>query len=256
MHKISPIQALKDNYIWAITQDGSEYAIIIDPSEAAPVIDFLKQNNLMLDSILLTHHHHDHIGGVPALLDYAAVPVYGVKSKQIPHVTKVVTEGTEITFAALNYHLKVMQIPGHTLEHVAYYNEQNLFCGDTLFTGGCGRMFEGTPEQMYNTLQRLAVLGPQIQIYCGHEYTINNLLFALEVEPTNRDIMQRLAKTHALREQGLPTVPSTMATELATNPFLRTSVPAVIKAATEHAKQPLTSPIEVFAVLRAWKNNF
>ncbi len=256
MHTITPIPALADNYIWAIQDPSSSNVVIVDPGEARPVHNFLQYNNLSLSAILLTHHHLDHVGGVDDLLHDCEVEVYGANSSYMPMVTKHVAEGDDLYLAEINLALSVMEIPAHTLDHVAYYNQNLLFCGDTLFTAGCGRIFEGTPQQMYAALARLAALDPQTQIYCGHEYTINNLSFALNIEPNNQDMLDRMQQAQDLLDRGLATVPAPIEIELKTNPFLRSDIPTVKKAAEEYAQMELPSPLEVFATLRAWKNSF
>lgn len=253
---VTAIPAFEDNYIWVISQTEFAHVVVVDPGHAIPVIDFLNKNNLGLYAILLTHHHADHIDGVGELLDYASVPVYGPRTDEISVVSKVVSDGTTVDLPDMNLRLQVMAIPAHTLDHVAYFSDDLLFCGDTLFTGGCGRIFEGTPAQMLTALQNLAALGPQMKIYCGHEYTVENLKFAHKVEPSNLEIVNRLNAAELLREQDLPTVPSTMHDELATNPFLRTEIPEVIESVCKHARKTLTSPVEIFAALREWKNSF
>lgn len=256
MLKITPISAFNDNYIWAISSTNSSQVAVVDPGDPIAVIDFLTANNLQLNAILLTHHHQDHIGGVQDLLDYAKVPVYGPRSTFIRTVTNPVTEGSIVNLTTQDLQLKVMEIPAHTLDHVAYYNDQILFCGDTIFTGGCGRVFEGTPEQMLHALQRLAALNPQTKVYCGHEYTVHNLRFASLVEPSNQAIIARLQQAEQLQENDMPTVPALLAEELATNPFLRTQQPSVIAAVEKYYKHRINSEVEIFAALRAWKNNF
>jgi len=252
---IRPIKAFSDNYIWAICNPNTKQVALVDPGDAQPALEFLQAHNMRLTAIILTHHHNDHIGGVSELLQHTKVPVYGPQSKFIPVVTNPVTDGAQIFLAEQDLHLNVMEIPGHTLDHIALYNDEMLFCGDTLFCGGCGRIFEGTPQQMLNAMQKLANLKPQTKVYCGHEYTQSNLKFALQVEPQNSSLQQRLIAVTALRNQGLPTVPSTMQEELATNPFLRTQIPAVSAAIAAHWHKQFKDQIEVFAALREWKNS-
>lgn len=254
MIEITPISAFKDNYIWAITNPNNPQVVVVDPGDAAPIIEYLCVNNLQLNAILLTHHHDDHIGGVEALLQHTIVPVYGPQSTLIRSVTKPLTEGSSIDLIQ-GLQLKVMEIPAHTLDHIAYYNEQVLFCGDTLFTAGAGRIFEGTAKQMLQALQRLAALNPQTQVYCGHEYTLNNLRFAAMVEPGNLEIQKRLAEAQQLREKNKPTVPSTIGLELQTNPFLRSKIGAVVSSVEAHFRETFSTPVEVLAALREWKNN-
>lgn len=256
MYKISPILAFKDNYIWAISNERTQDVAVVDPGVAAPVLAHLQENGLKLCAILLTHKHSDHIGGVVELINTINVPVYGPRSKELPMVTTAVGEGDVVDLETLECTLKVMEIPAHTLEHIAYFNNVTLFCGDTLFTGGCGRIFEGTPLQMYTALQRLAALDPDTLVYCGHEYTLNNLNFAENVEPDNSDIQMRLCTAQEMRTKQIPTVPCSIGLELLTNPFLRCTKPTIIKAAEQYKQTALEDPIDVLAALRAWKNNF
>jgi hydroxyacylglutathione hydrolase len=246
MQKIIGIPAFADNYIWALINTDVAKAVVVDPGDAELVIKFLAEQQLQLCGILLTHHHNDHTGGVSGILEYRSVPVFG---------PGLVT-GTEVTVHEIELTLQVLAIPAHTLDHVAYYNKELLFCGDTLFTGGCGRVFEGTAQQMLAALDQLSTLPLHTKVYCGHEYTLNNLRFALEVEPDNQQLQQRFEAATLLREQNEPTVPSTIAEELATNPFLRTRHPQVIAAIEAHWQRSFTGDVAVFAALREWKNNW
>lgn len=251
MDRIIPIQAFTDNYIWCLIK-GSE-CLIVDPGEAAPVIKFLKNNQLTLKAILVTHHHYDHTNGLTELVRNQDIPVYG--SSKIPFVTNVVSDQQQIVIPHLDLTFTVFTIPAHTLEHVAYYGEGLVFTGDTLFTGGCGRIFEGTAFMMYQSLYKLSRLPSETLIYCGHEYTVQNLKFARLVEPGNLQIKERLVQSLQLREEGKPTVPATLLVERETNPFLRCDQPAVIDAASRHVNQNLTDPVAVLKVLREWKNS-
>lgn len=246
MQKIIAIPALADNYIWALVNSATRNVAIVDPGDAVPVLKFIAAQQLQLVAILLTHHHGDHTGGVPKLLDYKSVPVFGPG----------LADGSEVVIPELDLRLQVMAIPAHTLDHVAYYNQDIVFCGDTLFTGGCGRIFEGTPQQMLAALDQLAALPPQTKVFCGHEYTVKNLQFALEVEPDNTILQQRLESAILMRNQNQPTVPSTISEELATNPFLRTRYPQVIKAIEAHWQRQFTGDVAVFGALREWKNTW
>jgi len=252
------VPILSDNYVWLI--HNGVHAVAVDPGEAAPVLEALKAHQLKLAAIVLTHRHDDHIGGVPALLDHFPVPVFGPRkeAKPIATVTRAVSEGDEVTVAALPLRLKVIDTPGHTIGHVAYYVEaqQWLFCGDTLFAGGCGRLFEGTPQQMTESLAKLAALPDSTLVYCAHEYTISNLKFALAVEPDNAALVARMQDEQAKREQGLMTVPSTMSLEKATNPFLRNTEPAIIERLMANGRLTQRDPVASFAAIREWKNNF
>jgi hydroxyacylglutathione hydrolase len=255
MIKIIPIPAFSDNYIWLL-QRGA-HAVVVDPGDAAPVIAKLKALSLQLDAILITHHHSDHIDGVNDLLSHYSAKVYAPKrgGYHFPH--QKVEENSRVHIDSLALDLSVMELPGHTLDHVAYYGANCLFCGDTLFGGGCGRLFEGTPAQMFNSLQRLANLPETTEVYCAHEYTLHNLKFALELEPDNAILVTRLADAISKRQAGEPTLPSTIKLELATNPFLRCNIPAIQHAAGfNQAAVENTDPIETFAAIRTKRNHY
>ncbi len=254
IQRIEPIRAFKDNYIWALVAGGN--AVIVDPGEAAPVFAWLAKEQKELTAILLTHHHADHVGGVAELLTRYQVPVFGPRTENVATVTDPLGEDDEIEVPGIGTRFRIHDIPGHTRGHISYYGANSLFCGDTLFTCGCGRLFEGTPEQMLNSLTKLAALPEQTRVYCGHEYTMANIEFAIAVEPGNNDLKKRKADDQAKRDQSLPTVPSHLVTEKATNPFLRAAVPAVAAAAAAHAGHALPATVDVFAALREWKNAF
>jgi len=222
------IPAFSDNYFWLL--HNQQQAVVVDPGAAAPVINKLQQHNLQLCAILITHHHADHTGGLSKLLQNAAVPVYGPANKSITNITHSLHQGDTVHISELDADFEILEIPGHTADHIAYYGDRRLFCGDTLFCGGCGRLFEGTPEQMYHSLQKLAALPSDTHVYCAHEYTLANLNFALSVDNENLQLQQRLRQTEQLRQSGLITVPSTLADEIATNPFLRCHTPALKQA--------------------------
>ena len=250
-----PIPALKDNYIWLIVHMNNHHCLMIDPGDAAPVLAILKTKRLNPIGILLTHHHRDHTGGVANLLKNYNIPVFGPAQEKIACVTNPVFNHHEcISFETMQINLQVLKISGHTHGHIAYYGHGALFCGDTLFTGGCGRVFEGTMPEMYAALNLLAALPESTQIYCGHEYTAENLKFALMVEPKNIALQQRMKETTALRAANRPTVPSTLALEKATNPFLRCHQSSVKEAAQAHCGHHLLTPVMVFNILREWKN--
>ena len=255
MLKIIPIQAIRDNYIWTIYDSNSKQAIVLDPGEAQPAIQELSRLSLSLSAILITHHHFDHTDGIASLLNRWNVPVYGANNSPIEYITNKISEGDTLDLMP-NLQLKVLEIPGHTLDHVAYYGNNMLFCGDTLFAGGCGGIFEGTAEQMWNSLKKIAKLPQKTLIYCAHEYTEKNLKFASQIEPNNNDLKQRIMKTKELRTQKLPTIPSTLKLELKTNPFLRINNPSIIKTIEKHYKNNNFSAIELFERLRSWKNGF
>lgn len=251
---ISPLRALRDNYIWCIHHGGR--AIVVDPGSAQPVIDYLEQKSLQLVAILNTHHHVDHIGGNIELHQRYGVPVYAPALESIPARTVSLRANDDITIDSMSLSLKVIDIPGHTVGHVAFYAPSMLFCGDTLFSCGCGRLFEGTPEQMYRSLQKLVELPSETRVYCGHEYTLANIRFAKTVDPENRDLYQYENKVKELSQQNIPTLPSSIALEKAINPFLRCRERTIIRAAEKHSRQSLGDQVSVFAVLREWKNNF
>lgn len=254
MLTVQPLPAFKDNYIWLLTRPGTRHAALVDPGDARPALAALQRLGLEPCAVLVTHHHWDHTGGVAALRKQYDAPVYGPAREDIPALTHPLREGDVVDLPQLGAALRVLDVPGHTRGAIAYYGADLLFCGDTLFTAGCGRLFEGTPRQMYASLAKLAALPGATQVYCGHEYTLENLAFARRVEPDNVDIMARIRATEALRARGLPSVPATLETEQRTNPFLRCHDPDVIAAAENFAGRPLTDAAEVFAVVRHWKD--
>ncbi|HEY8355310.1 MAG TPA: hydroxyacylglutathione hydrolase [Methylophilaceae bacterium] len=254
MIEILPIPAFKDNYIWLVR--SGNHAVVIDPGVVTPVVHVLERYGLTLEAILVTHHHHDHIGGVAELLDRHKPEIYAPVggSYAFPHVA--VGDGHRIRLQRSGIEFCVIETPGHTLDHVAYYSQRlqdspALFCGDTLFSCGCGRLFEGTPQQMYQSLQRLAQLPTNTQVFCAHEYTLDNIAFALDVEPDNAALHSRRQEVTELRARGLPSLPSTLALERATNPFLRCG--SVMKALGFAEGSP---EVAVFARLREMKNNY
>jgi hydroxyacylglutathione hydrolase len=253
-YEVVPVRAFSDNYIWTL-RDGSR-AAVVDPGDAKPVIDYLDREGLELVAILNTHHHADHVGGNPQLLSRWKVPVFGPHDDRIPDVTHRVGNGDRVTLPHFDIALDVMEIPGHTRSHIAFSGDGMLFCGDTLFAVGCGRLFEGTPRQMHESLSRLARLGDGTRVYCGHEYTLSNIRFAKALEPGNAALLALEARAAAQREQNLPTLPTDIGQERATNPFLRVSEPQVVAAASKYAGRPLNDPVEVLAAIREWKNNY
>jgi hydroxyacylglutathione hydrolase len=258
MASIIPVPAFADNYIWLLRQGTA--AVVVDPGDAAPVQAFLAANGLRLTAILATHHHGDHVGGITALLDRFPVPVYGPAGETIPGRTHPMREGARVVLPEVSASLRVLDVPGHTAGHIAYVGEVAgdpvLFCGDTLFAGGCGRLFEGTATQMWSSLSKLAALPPATRVYCAHEYTVANLRFAAAVEPANGELARRRADADSRRARGEPTVPSTLADELATNPFLRVNERAVASAAEARAGRRLHEAADRFGALREWKNTF
>jgi hydroxyacylglutathione hydrolase len=258
MPAIIPIPAFSDNYIWLVRE--GRHAAVVDPGDAAPVLAYLESEGLTLSAIVTTHHHGDHVGGNAALLARFPVPVFGPARETIPGRTHALAEGDEITVPGLGWKLRVLDIPGHTAGHIGYVGSDAdggvAFVGDTLFAGGCGRLFEGTPAQMADSLGKLAALPAGTRVYCAHEYTLANLRFALAVEPGNVALQARLRRDQDQRDRGLPTVPSTVAEERATNPFLRAGEPDVFAAAQARAGRRLTDAVDAFAVIREWKNGF
>lgn len=257
MLTIRPIPAFNDNYIWLITQGDSVQAFVVDPGDAAVVNDVLRQERLTLTGILITHHHPDHIGGLGELRNTWNPLVYGPDNPAIEGIDRRMAAGD--VASVLGCEFQVMTVPGHTLDHIAYFHRGEppiLFCGDTLFAGGCGRVFEGTPAMMHNSLRSLAALPEATSIYCAHEYTLANLAFARAVEPDNVALRERSLVAKATRDAGQPTVPSTLALELATNPFLRCEEAALQEALLKQGRLQSTTGDGVFAEVRAWKDSF
>ena len=283
--EIIPIPAFNDNYIWLLMAPQAPATgtssvsvrdvIVVDPGQAQPVIDVLEARGLRLSAILLTHHHNDHVGGVAALLAHAnpaagAVPVYGPAGEDIAHVTTKLSGGDSVEVSSPSAHFTVIDVPGHTRGHIAFFasapeqgeSEQGqaqpprVFCGDTLFATGCGRLFEGTPAQMLVSLDRLAVLPPTTHVYCAHEYTLSNIRFALACDADNADLHRWQADAEALRQQGKPTVPTTLAHELRVNPFLRPDEPAILARLTRELGHTPQTRLQAFTALREWKDRF
>ncbi len=254
MIAIQPISAFKDNYIWLLS-NRIEKAVIVDPGDAEPVKKAFKNSGKTLSAVFITHHHHDHTGGLEDLLLWSPnLAIYGSYQSKNPFITHPVREGDSIPILDSNFH--VLEIPGHTLDHTAFYNDEILFSGDMLFSAGCGKVFEGTYEQMFSSLEKLAALPESTQLFCGHEYTLNNLLFAKTVEPDNPFIQEKFEKIKLLREKNLATLPSTLREEKLMNPFLRCREASVIQSAEAEYGKKFNSPVEVFAALREWKNQY
>jgi hydroxyacylglutathione hydrolase len=252
--QVVPLPAFQDNYIWCL-RNGSD-ALVVDPGDAAPVRAYLAQEGLRLRAILVTHHHADHVGGVETLATQYSVPVFGPASEPIPGRTQALREGDKARVDSLDIEFDVLDVPGHTAGHIAYSAPGILFCGDTLFSAGCGRLFEGTPQQMMASLGKFAALPGSTRVYCTHEYTAANIRFARTVDPDNVQLAERERAVSAVRQAGQPSLPSTIATELETNPFLRVDRPEIVAAAARYADRPLAAPVDAFAVLREWKNRF
>lgn len=272
---IEAINAFNDNYIWAIRSSSNNAVALVDPGDSSTCLDYIKQHNLVLDSILVTHHHQDHVGGIAKLLNYAnnknhTVTVYGPAEENIEHIDKKLSENDKVILTALDCQFTVLDLPGHTLGHIAYLNNSSLtkqpilFCGDTLFSGGCGRVFEGTHQQMYNSINKLANLADNTLVYCAHEYTQANIAFALEVEPMNESLQEYATEVKTLRLANKRTIPSLLSREKLINPFLRCTEPNIILAAEKYKKnlfknngsKKQSSAIAVFSAIRQWKDQF
>jgi hydroxyacylglutathione hydrolase len=252
---VEPIAAFDDNYIWLLRRAGERRSAVVDPGDEGPVNARLRAEGLELAAILITHKHGDHVGGVRALkAQWPDAVVYGPAGEPIPERDQALREGDEVMLEWLGARLRVLEVPGHTEGHIAYYGQGALFCGDTLFACGCGRVFSGTFEQLAAALERLRQLPPETQVYCAHEYTLANVGFAKWVEPENPELLAREREARALRGQERPTVPSTLALELATNPFLRTREPSVVAAAERWAGRALRDSTAVFRAVREWKD--
>uniref|UniRef100_UPI004048BA54 hydroxyacylglutathione hydrolase n=1 Tax=Polynucleobacter sp. TaxID=2029855 RepID=UPI004048BA54 len=262
--QVWPIPAFDDNYLWCI-HDGKS-ALIVDPGDAVPVLDYLKREKLTLKGILITHHHADHTGGILQLLEAldSTIPVYAPAAIDIPGRTHALMEGDSLEIASPRMSFEVSEVPGHTLSHIAYFAnvqanvvEPLLFCGDTLFASGCGRLFEGTPTQMSQSLAKFIALPKNTLVYCTHEYTLSNIRFARAVEPNNANLITWEQTAIALREKNLPTLPTTIGQELQVNPFMRCDQAPVIEAALAiSGEKSLPTPAHVLAVIRAWKDRF
>ena len=256
--KVEPLPAFTDNYFWLL-HNGRD-AAVVDPGDAAVVMAALAERNLRLAAILITHHHPDHIGGLAGLRAAFEVPVFGPRAEahRIAGLSHLLDEPERVRLDALDLELEVLTVPGHTLGHIAYYVPRQgwLFCGDTLFAAGCGRLFEGTPAQMHASLQKLARLPPGTLVFCAHEYTLANLSFARAVEPANAAVAAEIERVRGLRAAQQPSLPSNIARERAVNPFLRCATAEATAGAVGHAGRELADPVAVFAELRSWKDGF
>jgi hydroxyacylglutathione hydrolase len=267
MLNIIPVRAFNDNYIWLCHALGEDAAYAVDPGSAPEVIEALAQHGLKLAGILITHHHGDHTGGIPGLRSHVghSLPIYGPAMEKIDGINHPLSGDGSVHLPHITTPVQLFKLPGHTLGHIAYLIEDNLFCGDTLFSGGCGRLFEGTPEQMYRSLTTLAKLPANTRVYCAHEYTQANLRFAQAVEPANEALHEHSQWVNLRRSAGLPTLPSNIGLERAINPFLRCHLPDVQATAANNAKAdaPLVTvpgaeaeTVQTFARLRRWKDNY
>ncbi len=260
---VEAIDAFGDNYLWLLRAPQRDGAVVVDPGDAAPVERVLTERGLHLDAILLTHHHPDHVGGVGALAERWRPAVYGPAGEAIPGIGRGLADGDAIELEALGITMRILDVPGHTRGHIAYVAEPwgadprpLLFCGDTLFAAGCGRLFEGTPDQMLASLDRLAALDPATLVFCAHEYTVSNLRFAAAAEPSSRVVADRLDEAVRMRAAGVRTIPSSIGIERASNPFLRADAPAVAETVAGRLGRPPVSRLECFTALRAWKDQF
>jgi hydroxyacylglutathione hydrolase len=256
MVDIWPIEVFSDNYVWVLQTDGVREVVVVDPGDGLATLAALETRDLIPTAILVTHHHADHIGGIDEIVEGRAVHVFGPASEKIQCVDRPVMEGDSVELPALDLTLSVLEVPGHTAGHVAYHAPGFVLSGDTLFAGGCGRVFEGTAEQMHGSVARFADMEADTRVFCAHEYTVSNLSFAAAVEPGNRELQRRLADAIALRGNDKPTVPSTIELEQRTNPFLRCRERTVVSAAEKHAGRRLSSEVEVFATVREWKDGW
>jgi len=254
---ITRVEAFDDNYIWLIhgNKRGSEKnVIIVDPGDEDPVIDTLNNNGLTPSAIFITHHHGDHTGGILELTKKYQIPVYGPANERIPELTHALSENDKVELLELGLSFDVYDVPGHTIGHIAYLGHSSLFIGDTLFAGGCGRLFEGTPAQMQDSLAKLLNFADDTEVFCAHEYTMANLTFAIRVEPKNQILIDRIAATKTLRSENQATVPSLLKLEKQTNPFLRFYEQTVIDAAEGFAARKMSDPVDVFKTVRYWKD--
>ena len=259
MTSVNAINAFNDNYIWCILDAEQQRCALVDPGDADVCINYIEKNELTLTDILITHHHSDHVGGLEKLIQYSKsnnlpLTVYGPASEKIKHLDITLKENDLVTI--LNQQFTVFDIPGHTSGHIAFFTDGKLFCGDTLFSGGCGRLFEGTPAQMHHSLAKLAALPNNTNVYCAHEYTLANLNFARTIEPNNSQLNEYYDKVVKLRAQNKSSIPTSIGIEKQINPFLRSDVSDVKYIAEQKSSKTLPTPVEVFAIIRELKDNF
>lgn len=253
--------AFEDNYIWLIVSDSEKDTeprpvIIVDPADEDPVFEKIEHENLRPVAILCTHHHWDHVGGASDIARRFDIPVYGPAEENIPAVTHPVRDGNTVSVPETGLQFQILSVPGHTKGHIAYYTDTMLFCGDTLFSAGCGRLFDGTAKQMLSSLNKIAALPDETRIYCAHEYTVDNLRFATTIDPENENLRHYTEQANDLRQRDQPTLPSTLALEKDINPFLRTGINAIKHATEKHCGSQLEDEVAVFAELRRWKDGF
>lgn len=258
---VTAITAFSDNYIWAIGSPDNKQLAIVDPGDAQVCIDYIETNNQILSALLITHHHPDHVGGINDLVKYCQqkswpLTIYGPANEDIPQRDVSLIEGDEVNLSTIGIKLKVLDLPGHTAGHIAYFNEHYLFCGDTLFSAGCGRLFEGTAQQMHHSLTKLSNLPNNTKVYCAHEYTAANLNFALTVDPENFELINYFNQVTQLRSTNQATIPTTIGLEKDINPFLRCQYQALQDSASDYSCDKVALGAETFSVLRQWKNNF
>jgi hydroxyacylglutathione hydrolase len=252
---VFPIKAFNDNYIWCI--HNKTHCSVVDPGDAAPVLAYCQDNQLILSAIIITHHHWDHTGGIDALLAvFPNIQVYGPQNKNIKQITVRLSQGDNFELTQLSVKLSVLEVPGHTLDHIAYYGDIGLFCGDTLFSAGCGRLFEGTPQQMFTSLGKLTALPADTAVFCTHEYTMANIAFAEAVEPNNQALIDYKRWVNQQRAKSAPTLPSNIQRELDVNPFLRCHSKELVANVSKNMGARLASEQTTFASLRSWKDNF
>jgi hydroxyacylglutathione hydrolase len=255
-YRLKAIPSLADNYIWLLVNDTTATAIIIDPGSSQPCKDFLDQENIRPVVILVTHRHWDHVDGIEKLVQCYNIPVYGPATEYIPCLTRAVRINDRLRFENFDIDFHVMDLSGHTAGHIGYLTDNMLFCGDTLFSAGCGRLFDGTAQQLHATLQRIKQLPEDTTIYCAHEYTLDNLRFAQAVEPENTAIQSRFEEVKALRSKNLPSLPFTLKNEMRYNPFLRTDKKNVMQAVAQHSGKDINNSEDCFKYLRMWKDGF
>ena len=255
MLEIEPIHAFSDNFIWMLRDADHPAVAVVDPGDAGPVLARIERDGLQLGAILITHKHSDHVGGIDRLLAaYPGIPVFGPAGEPIPQLTHRLREGDVIDLSGIDARFEVIEVPGHTEGHIAYYREGILLCGDTLFSAGCGRVFSGTFDQLHDSLMRIAELPGETLCYCAHEYTLDNIGFAKWVEPDSPALLEREQACHDTLDGGGNTVPVALSTERATNPFLRIRQAAVLTAVEAHYQRPMRDSRDTFRSLREWKD--